>query len=67
MKKRVWKRAAEIAADLMSRMDACVVEDSAHCPIYDAGGSTWDCESCIRRFLIRKAKEELRRKGGERD
>lgn len=67
MKKQAYKRAVEIAADIMSRMDCCVVGDTEDCPAYREGGAPEDCVRCIGAFLRRKARQELRReKEGQR-
>ena len=59
MKKKEWKRAAQIAADLMSRMDACVVGDEGPTPCVQGGETPTDCEACILGFLKQKARYEL--------
>ena len=63
MKKRVWKRATEIAADLMGRMGGCVEDDPERCPYVK--GLTCSCEHCIEKFLVRRAKQELAREAAE--
>lgn len=57
MKKRVYKRAVEIAADVMIRGGFCTGYQSCPAPNWEDA----DCEGCVRRFLTEKAKEELRR------
>lgn len=62
VKKQVYRRAMEIAADLMSRMDACVMPPERPCRIKSGEAPTpWDCGWCIEKYLVRKAKEELKR------
>jgi len=60
-KKRVWKRAAEIAAECFFRAGFCV---SAIGPVCEAPTER-KCARCIRAYFLRKAKEELALEGKE--
>ena len=55
MKKLIYRRALEIAADILLREGYCVGPGA--CP----GETEEDCLLCAKRFFLKKAKEELRR------
>ncbi len=55
MNKAVYRRALEIAADILLREGYCTGPDA--CP----GETVDDCLPCVKRFFLKKAKEELRR------
>ena len=59
MKKLILRRAVRIAADVLARNEMCIRENVRVCK--DASDGV--CARCIRDFLLRKAREELRTEG----
>lgn len=57
-KKKVLKRALEISVDLLCKTECCIVEDQKHCPVET--GVLGGCDQCIKQFIMKKARYELR-------
>jgi len=57
-KKKVLKRAVDIAIDLLCKTECCVVGDQKHCPV--EVGTLDSCDQCIKRFIMQRAWSELR-------
>lgn len=58
-KKKVLKRAVDIAVKTLCKGPDCfIVDDVRRCPV--ESGELDGCDQCIKRFIMRKAREELR-------
>lgn len=56
-KKKLLKRAVDISVDLLCRAECCVVDDQKHCHVET--GVLGGCDQCIKRFIMKKARQEL--------
>lgn len=59
--KAVLRRAVRIAAVVLDAAEMCVLEDSMYCTKLR---SEENCEECIEKWLLSKARQELKGKDG---